>query len=575
MKKLTTALSLLFIVVLTGCTVGANNPVKDKTLSSITVTPAYPSIAVSTTQQFTATGTYSDGTTKDIASSVTWTASDPSVTFSSTTSGLATGTIAGGPFTINAKLGLISNSTTLTVTPATLVSIAVTPTDPSVPLGLTRQFTATGTYSDGTTQNITTSVTWMSSNTNAATINATTGLATVASNSGSSTITATNTPSGIFGTTTLTATSAVLTSIAVTTVPAGITLIAANAGRQQFTATGTYSDGTQFDITSSVTWTSDDINLTISPSGLATSDDTGAVSGIAITATDPSTSISGSTSLDVAVLSSISITSAGGATTVAVGDTLQFTAIGYYSGGQTQNITSSYAAWSSDHSNRATVGVNTGLATGVASGASNITAVYAGVTSNSFSLTVAALKMFVTASTWNGQLGQGGAQITLAAIDALCTADANKPAGGTYKAMFTTTTAGQVRIACLTPNCDEGGAGENTNWVMKPNTNYYRADGTTLVGTTNIGGVFPLNVGQNLSNSISSVDEWSWTGFNGWDNVWSTGLNCSDWTSSAHTTDGREGHGTGTTGNGNGNEGAIAGWLQFCDLALHLICVQQ
>jgi len=185
-------------------------------------------------------------------------------------------------------------------------------------------------------------------------------------------------------------------------------------------------------------------------------------------------------------------------------------------------------------------------------------------------------KMFVTTSVWNGQLGQGGTPITLAAIDALCMADSNKPAGGgTYKAMFASTTAGQTRIACTTASCS-GGAGENTNWVMSPNTDYYRADGTTLIGTTNSGGVFPLeNSGQTLSNSISGVDEWYWTGLNGWGNEWLTTLNCSNWTSSAHGDNGTEGHGTGTTGDTNGNDGAIAGWAQFCDDLLHLVCVEQ
>ncbi|MEI6093684.1 MAG: Ig-like domain-containing protein, partial [bacterium] len=115
MKKLTTVLSLFFIVALSACTVGANYSGPVLTLTSIAVKPANPSIAESSTQQFTATGTYSDATTKDITSSVTWTASDPSVTFSSTTSGLAIATVDGGPFTISADLGSVSGSTTLTV----------------------------------------------------------------------------------------------------------------------------------------------------------------------------------------------------------------------------------------------------------------------------------------------------------------------------------------------------------------------------------------------------------------------------------------------------------------------------
>ena len=51
-----------------------------------------------------------------------------------------------------------------------LESIAVTPANPSVAVGLGQQFTATGTYSDGSTQNLTNSVTWSSTYTTAATI---------------------------------------------------------------------------------------------------------------------------------------------------------------------------------------------------------------------------------------------------------------------------------------------------------------------------------------------------------------------------------------------------------------------
>ena len=59
---------------------------------------------------------------------------------------------------------------------AELVSIAVTPANPTIALGEKQQFNATGTYSDGSTRDITTTVTWTSSNTSVATIDAT-GLA--------------------------------------------------------------------------------------------------------------------------------------------------------------------------------------------------------------------------------------------------------------------------------------------------------------------------------------------------------------------------------------------------------------
>ncbi|MBI4689286.1 MAG: DUF1566 domain-containing protein [Nitrospirae bacterium] len=89
-------------------------------------------------------------------------------------------------------------------TTATLVSITVTPANPSITEGATRQFTATGTYSDSTTQNLTTSVTWSSSNASVATIN-NSGLATGIA-AGSTTIKATS--GSISGSTSLTVTQA-------------------------------------------------------------------------------------------------------------------------------------------------------------------------------------------------------------------------------------------------------------------------------------------------------------------------------------------------------------------------------
>ena len=46
---------------------------------------------------------------------------------------------------------------------ATLESIAVTPANPTIQTGETKQFTATGTYSNGRTQDITNQVAWTSS----------------------------------------------------------------------------------------------------------------------------------------------------------------------------------------------------------------------------------------------------------------------------------------------------------------------------------------------------------------------------------------------------------------------------
>ena len=58
-----------------------------------------------------------------------------------------------------------------------LSSITVTPVNPSVPAGETEQFTATGNYTDGSTKDLTTQVTWASAATAVATISNTAPIA--------------------------------------------------------------------------------------------------------------------------------------------------------------------------------------------------------------------------------------------------------------------------------------------------------------------------------------------------------------------------------------------------------------
>jgi len=84
------------------------------TLASIAVTPANPTIQTSTTQQFTATGTYSNNSTQDITSQVTWASSNTAVATINTV-GLATAGTGAGTTTISATLGTVSGNTTLTV----------------------------------------------------------------------------------------------------------------------------------------------------------------------------------------------------------------------------------------------------------------------------------------------------------------------------------------------------------------------------------------------------------------------------------------------------------------------------
>ncbi len=352
----------------------ASLAVTTATLVSIAVTPANTSIAAGSTIQFKAVGTFSDNSTQDLTSSVVWASSNTAeVSISGT--GLATGVASGPSATISAKQASVTGSTSLTVTAATLVSIAVTPANTSIATGATLQFKATGTFSDNSTQDLTSAVTWASSNSAAVTISAS-GLAKGITSGQSATISAKQ--ASVTGSTGLAVTTATLVSIAVTpanaSVAAGATL--------QFKATGTFSDNSTQDLTSSVTWASSNTSMaTINSTGLAT----GVAAGQS-TISAKQGSVIGSTSLAVTTATLVSIAVTPANSSVMQGSTLQFTATGTFSNNSTQNLTNS-VTWSSSNGTAATIN-SSGLATGVTSGQSTTISAKQGSVAGSTNLTV-------------------------------------------------------------------------------------------------------------------------------------------------------------------------------------------
>jgi uncharacterized protein YjdB len=154
------------------------------------------------------------------------------------------------------------------VAPGAIVSITISPNNPTIQPGKTQQFTANAILGDSTSKDVTSQTTWTSSNPSVATID-NSGLATAVA-VGTTTITATS--GGITATTTLTVSNQVITSIAVT--PATATLIIGQT--QQLTATATLSDNTTSNVTNSVTWSSSNPAVaTVTNTGLATAISTG------------------------------------------------------------------------------------------------------------------------------------------------------------------------------------------------------------------------------------------------------------------------------------------------------------
>jgi uncharacterized protein YjdB len=219
------------------------------TLLSITVTPTAPYVVVGSTQAFTATAKYSNGTSQDVTATATWTSATTTV---ATMSGNTATTVKVGASKITATLGSVSGSTTLNVTATPLVSIDVTPTSTNLPVGYTLQLAAVGTFGDGSKRTLTGSVTWTSSATTVATISNTSGTLGLAKGVGAGTTTISATLDGVTGTATITGTTATLVSI--TLAPSSATL--AIGATQQLAATALFNDSSTLDVTKQVTWSS-------------------------------------------------------------------------------------------------------------------------------------------------------------------------------------------------------------------------------------------------------------------------------------------------------------------------------
>ena len=346
-------------------------------LVSIAVLPANPVIAETTTQQFSATGTFTDGSTHNLTTDVMWTSSDTTDAPIGGASGLAKGMAPVASATIKATLGTISGTTTLEVTNATIVSMSVSPTGRTIAPGTELAFTATGTFSDSSTQVLTTEATWTSSNTAVATVGA--GGVATAIGPGTANIGAAfggKTESAL-----LTVSSVTLKSIAVS--PS--TAVMAPASTLSYGATGTYSDGSTASITNAVTWSSSASNVvSITSFGLATGQSAGTATIMA-----QQGSVSGTAAVVVASSTLKSIQVSPPSATVAEQTGTQFNAVGIFADNSTQNLTGS-VTWTSSPASVATVSnasPTKGLATGIAPGNASVAALFATL-SGAASLTV-------------------------------------------------------------------------------------------------------------------------------------------------------------------------------------------
>jgi trimeric autotransporter adhesin len=262
-----------------------------------------------------------------------------------------------------------------------LSSITISSTHPDIfQLGTSQQYIADGTYSDNSTKDITSSVTWKSSDTTVATVSSK-GLVTAVA----------------LGTVNITASLSSISSVAKTFSVVTISSITIEQkspfkllvkANQQFTCLATFSDGSQEDATLTGTWAS-------SAPTIAAITAIGAATGISAGNANITVSLYGVTSaaLNLIVtppstgptISSIAVSRSVVANLV-VGKTQQFTATALSNDGSTADITSR-ATWASSDQSVAVVS-STGVVTGIAPGNADITAFYSGVTSAAINITV-------------------------------------------------------------------------------------------------------------------------------------------------------------------------------------------
>ncbi|MGA8575376.1 MAG: Ig-like domain-containing protein [Candidatus Cybelea sp.] len=307
-----------------------------------------PPLPPGTSLQLSAAGILSDGSTSGLAS-VLW-ASNSSALSVTPSGGLVTA-VSQGTATVTATSGLISATITISVTPAPVSQIVVTPSSSQIAVGETLQYAASAQYQDGTSHDITTIAVWKSSKASV-TFPTTPGLALASTTDTGVQISATTpwSPSQAGSPpTTLTVTTQVVTAMTVT--PANAVL--STSASFTYAVLATYSNGTQstfppLPAQSALLWNSSDLSVaTIDNTGKLTAAGPGSTT-ITAAFTDksltPNYTISASATLVVksATLNSVTITPPQVSTPAGV--PVQLTATGVFTDGTSVDLTQ-FANW--------------------------------------------------------------------------------------------------------------------------------------------------------------------------------------------------------------------------------------
>ncbi len=349
--------------------------VSPATLTRIDVSPAMSILPIQAAENLSATGTFSDGTKRDVTFEVTWASTDTSIATVANgplaTPGIVTG-VKEGAVKITASENGITGIAVVSVVPATIKSIIVSPVDATTTTGLRSSYTAIGVFSDGSKLDVTSQATWTTVDATIATISNVAGAVgqLTARAPGKTTVSATF--NGVAGQTIVAVEDAAPSSLSISPISPATAL----GSGVSFTATLVFSNGTQRNVTGQATWTSSNgMVATINRMGRATSVGTGTTT---ISAAYMGLTASSTLTVTNPVPTSLQVSPI--APTMSVGGSAPFTATVILSDGTTRNVTN-MATWVSDDPGVA--GVTTarmrGVVTAVGTGSATITATYMGL----------------------------------------------------------------------------------------------------------------------------------------------------------------------------------------------------
>lgn len=345
-------------------------------LNRIVLTPRESTSRIGEPRQFTLQAIYEDATSQNVTAQASWSTSDPAI---ATIDAFGVATPRGpGQVDVIASFGGLTAQAPLVVNDAQLVEIQVSPSTPVVAKDTLMRFWATAIYSDGTHEDVSETVDWLTSDRSVMSITIHPRWAGIATAEGAGMAEISARYQGITGSTRVTVTDANLLEIKVT--PTGLKV--APGTRLQYFAQAIFDDGTSQDVTFLSNWTTPDGDVA---DVFLEWWDRGTVvarrEGVAeIRATYQG--VRGSATLEVSAASISSIQVIPFSPTVNQGDLIRFFATAVYNDGTTQQI-STEALWQSQDPNIATVANSMwyeGVVTAQAPGTTEILATYLGVT---------------------------------------------------------------------------------------------------------------------------------------------------------------------------------------------------